>query len=92
LGAGLPETSATAPQFIQLDGSSSGCIAWTGTDAASHLNVQCTTQFPQFPDPEHTKTELSETALGAPGFVSNEIAWTGTDAHHQLNVAQLQGL
>jgi hypothetical protein len=92
LGAGLPETSATAPQFVQPNGSSSGCIAWTGTDAANHLNVQCTTQFPQFPDPAHTKTELSETALGGPGFIGNEIAWTGTDAAHHLNVAQLQGL
>jgi hypothetical protein len=92
LGAGLPETSATAPQFIQPDGSGSGCIAWTGADAANHLNVQCTTQFPQFPDPAHTKTELSETALGAPGFLGNLIAWTGTDAAHHLSVAQLQGL
>ena len=39
LGAGLPETSAAAPQFIQPAGSSSGCITWTGTDAANHLNV-----------------------------------------------------
>jgi hypothetical protein len=91
LGAGLPQTSASAPQFLP-QGSSSGCIAWTGTDAAHHLNVQCTTHFPQFPDPAHTKTVLAETALGAPGFVSNEIAWTGTDAAHHLNVAQLQGL
>jgi hypothetical protein len=92
LGAGLPQTSVTAPQFLQPNGSTSGCIAWTGTDAAHHLNVQCTTQFPQFPDPAHTKTVLSETALGAPGFDSNEIAWTGTDLAHHLNVAQLQGL
>jgi hypothetical protein len=90
LGAGLPQTSATAPQLLAQE--SSSCIAWTGTDAAHHLNVQCTTLFPQFPDPAHTKTVLSETALGAPGFVSNEIAWTGTDAAHHLNVAQLQGL
>jgi hypothetical protein len=92
LGAGLPQTSANAPQFLQQGGNSSGCIAWTGTDAAHHLNVQCTTQFPQFPDPAHTKTKLPETALGAPGFTSNEIAWTGTDVAHHLNVAQLQGL
>jgi hypothetical protein len=88
LGSGLPETSATAPQFGF--GSSQRCIAWTGTDAAHHLNVQCTTQFPQFPDPAHTKTELSETALGAPGFAVSAIAWTGTDAAHHLNVAKLQ--
>jgi hypothetical protein len=92
LGAGLPETSGTAPAFVQPHGSASGCIAWTGTDVASHLNVQCTMQFPQFPDPAHTKTKLSETALGGPGFFANEIAWTGTDAAHHLNVAQLQGL
>jgi hypothetical protein len=91
LGAGLPQTSANAPQF-ESQGGSSGCIAWTGTDAANHLNVQCTTQFPQFPDPADTKTKLAETALGAPGFVGKEIAWTGTDRAHHLNVAQLQGV
>jgi hypothetical protein len=92
LGTGLPETSATAPQFEPQSGSASGCMTWTGTDAAHHLNVQCTTTFPQFPDPAHTKTVLAETALGAPSFVGNEIAWTGTDRAHHLNVAQLQGL
>jgi hypothetical protein len=60
------------------------------------LNVQCTTQFPQFPNPAQTKTVLPETALGAPGFTSTasggEIAWTGTDLAHHLNVAVLSGL
>ncbi len=91
LGSGLPQTSATAPQFFN---SSNPCIAWTGTDAVHHLNVQCTTQFPQFPNPAQTKTVLPETALGAPGFSmfsQAEIAWTGTDAAHHLNVATLQG-
>jgi len=94
LGSGLPQTSATAPQFFN---SSNPCIAWTGTDAVHHLNVQCTTQFPQFPNPAQTKTVLPETALGAPGFSAfispsqAEIAWTGTDAAHHLNVATLQG-
>jgi hypothetical protein len=48
LGSGLPQTSASAPQFVPLGDSPStnGCIAWTGTDAAHHLNVQCTTSFP----------------------------------------------
>jgi hypothetical protein len=91
LGSGLPQLSSTAPQVVQPGehSSSNGCIAWTGTDAAHHLNVQCTSQFPQFPDPAQTKTVLPETALGAPGFTGNEIAWTGTDAAHHLNVAQL---
>jgi hypothetical protein len=93
LGSGLPQTSASTPQFIPTTGSSSGCIAWTGTDAAHHLNVQCTTTFPQFPDPAQTKTVLRETALGGPGLTtgqnSAEIAWTGTDAAHHLNVATL---
>jgi hypothetical protein len=95
LGSGLPQTSATAPQFVQAGGTSvrfPPCIAWTGTDAAQHLNVQCTTQFPQWPDPAHTKTVLPETALGAPGFFQGEIAWTGTDAAHHLNVAQLENV
>jgi hypothetical protein len=94
LGSGLPQTSATAPQFLDT---SNPCIAWTGTDAVHHLNVQCTTQFPQFPNPAQTKTVLPETALGAPGFSAfispsqAEIAWTGTDLAHHLNVATLQG-
>jgi hypothetical protein len=99
LGGGLPQTSATAPQVGASDTSSNGCITWTGTDPAHHLNVQCTTQFPQFPDPAHTKTVLPETALGAPGGgegfselgFGGEIAWTGTDPAHHLNVAQLLG-
>jgi hypothetical protein len=89
LGSGLPQTSAAAPQFLDT---SNPCVAWTGTDATHHLNVQCTTQFPQFPNPAQTKTVLPETALGAPGFSGDEIAWTGTDAAHHLNVAKLQGL
>jgi hypothetical protein len=91
LGSGLPQTSANAPQFGVVQGPSiNGCIAWTGTDAAHHLNVQCSTQFPQFPDPAQSKTVLPETALGAPGFTGSEIAWTGTDRAHHLNVAQLK--
>ena len=53
-----------------------------------------TQQARQFPNPAQTKTVLSETALGAPGFSmfsQSEIAWTGTDAAHHLNVATLQG-
>jgi len=93
LGSGLPQTSATAPQVLQRT-ATDACVVWTGTDAVHHLNVQCTTQFPQFPNPAQTKTVLSETALGAPGFSmfsQSEIAWTGTDAAHHLNVATLQG-
>jgi hypothetical protein len=95
-GSGLPQTSATAPQFV-VQGTVGMCMSWTGTDAANHLNVQCTTQFPQFPDPAQTKTVLSETALGAPGMSIGgspsfgEIAWTGTDPAQHLNVAGLQG-
>lgn len=96
LGSGLPETSATAPTLLApLTGES--CISWTGTDFAHHLNVQCTTQFPQFPNPAQTKTVLPETALGTQGAAFfggadlGEIAWTGTDAAHHLNVAVLQG-
>ena len=100
LGSGLPETSATAPTLLSPNGSDS-CISWTGTDPAHHLNVQCTTyeQFPQFPDPEHTKTVLPETALGTQGSAfggggpdTGFIAWTGTDSAHHLNVAVLRGL
>jgi hypothetical protein len=97
-GSGLPQTSASAPQFV-IQGTSGMCMSWTGTDAANLLNVQCTTQaqFPQFPDPADTKTVLPETALGTPPMSIGgspsfaEIAWTGTDAAHHLNVAGLQG-
>jgi hypothetical protein len=96
LSSPLPQTSANAPQF-EASSASDVCVSWTGTDATHHLNVQCTTSFPQFPAPAATKTVLPETALGAPGlaFTSNttaNIAWTGTDAAHHLNVAALQGV
>src|SRR5258706_6284329 len=60
----LPETSIAGPGLAGLE------IAWTGTDAAHHLNVKCTTQFPQFPNPTTPKTAQPETALGAPAFTS----------------------
>jgi hypothetical protein len=93
-GSGLPQTSAFAPQFSQSS-ATNACIAWTGTDATHHLNVQCAFQFPPFPAAA-TKTVLSETAAGAPSFTitsftNADIAWTGTDAAHHLNVASLQG-
>jgi hypothetical protein len=64
--------------------------AWTGIDPASHINIQWTTSFPEWPDPASSKYVLGQTALGGPQIALNDgylIAWTGTDSAHSLNVA-----
>jgi hypothetical protein len=97
-GVGLPETSAFAPQTVNItffpdNGRPPGpadWIGWTGTDPAHHLNLQSTTTFPTFTNPAGTKTTLGETAFGGPALAFNfegQIAWTGTDPAHHLNIA-----
>jgi hypothetical protein len=75
LGSGLLQTSVTAPQFIAHGTSPNGCIAWTGTDAVHHLNVQCTTQFPQFPDPAHTKHRAARDGARRAGLHRHWAGW-----------------
>jgi hypothetical protein len=95
LGSGLAETSPSSPNMIhfQSEGGPEFWIAWTGTDAAYHLNVKWTPTS-SYPHWTGAKTILPESALGGPGLGFQEgllIAWTGTDSTHHLNVARLQG-
>lgn len=85
----LPETSIAGPGFAGT------AIAWTGTDAAHHLNIRVGsgTNFP-------TKTILPETSPFGPAFspavnirpgLPYALAWTGTDGNHSLNVEIFPG-
>jgi hypothetical protein len=97
LGAGgLPQLSAAAPDslFTPREGGPEHWLAWTGTDAFRHLNIQWTAHYPQWPDPARTKTILGDTALHGPQIATNAgffIAWTGTDSAHHVNVAYFEG-
>ena len=90
LSAAAPDAYALGPS---LDQGNRSWLGWTGTDEAHHLNLQSTTSFPNFTNPENTKTTLVDTAIGGPalsfntGLNENLLAWTGTDAAHHLNVA-----
>ncbi len=84
----LPDTSIDGPA---LDSAGSETVlAWTGTDAAHHLNVETSTDGLQYGH----KIILSETSPFRPdvtvtpvqaGFVV-ALAWTGSDLNHSLNV------
>lgn len=93
--AALADTSPFAPVMMQFhtEGGPEFWIAWTGTDAAHHLNVKWTT--PQaFPAITGTKTVLADTAFGHPGLGFNNglfLAWAGTDGAHHLNVLRFEG-
>jgi hypothetical protein len=85
-----PDTYSLAPFSPPPSGPVREWVGWTGFDAAHHLNVQWTTNFPSFSDQTTTRTVLSDTALGGPALAyngGNQIAWTGTDPYHHLNIA-----
>jgi hypothetical protein len=93
----INEWSGSAPSMMGIVGKGSTpghWLAWTGTgtDTAHHVNVQYTTNFPNWPAAD-TKAVLGETTLGGPqvGYVGGDqqvlVAWTGTDPTHHLNVA-----
>ena len=89
------ETSAFAPDtvFFTSEGGPGNWIGWTGRDASHHLNLQWSTSFLGFSDPDHTQTTLNELALGGPALAFNagpQIAWTGGDAAHHLNIATFE--
>jgi hypothetical protein len=96
-GHAIAQTSFAAPDSFALGpfigAGNQEWLGWTGTDAAHHLNLQSTSTFPAFPDPDDTKTILSDTAIGGPAVSFNAainknlLAWAGTDAAHHLNVA-----
>jgi hypothetical protein len=84
----LPDTSIDGPALDSTGNVS--VLAWTGTDAAHHLNVETSTDGLHY---SH-KLILNETSPFRPdvavtpvqaGFVV-VLAWTGTDANHSLNV------
>lgn len=83
-GPAVWSSGGVAPLFV---------LAWTGTDAAHHLNVMTSRDGFHY----GAKRILSETSpyrpavafdgSGRAGFVV--VAWTGTDAAHTLNVEYL---
>ncbi len=90
----LGETSIDGPAVWSLPGVTSPFVlAWTGTDAAHHVNVMTSRNGFTY----GAKRILRETSpyppavtfegSGRAGFVV--VAWTGTDAAHTLNVTYL---
>lgn len=84
----LPETSIDGPGLASVGTTS--VIAWTGTDAAHHLNVEISTDGLHFD--LRTKLTLNETSPFRPDVtlltenLPISVAWTGTDANHSLNL------
>jgi hypothetical protein len=86
----LPETSIDSPALASLPtgGANESVIAWTGDDAAHHLNVETS------PDGLHFghKLTLNETSPYRPDVAISSaggpisVAWTGADVNHSLNV------
>jgi hypothetical protein len=78
------ETSNSPPAITSFHGHE--YIAWTGADAAHHLNIGIPTSI--FGVPIVLKTTLPDTSYYAPALAvfNNRIylAWTGTDGH--LNI------
>lgn len=85
----LPETSPFRPAVVALSDPAGGIVsvAWTGTDAAHHLNVMWDVYGTR------RKVTLADTSIAGPAlrfFNGNlYLSWTGTDANHSLNVMSL---
>lgn len=93
----LPETSPSGPALWTARGVPSSttfnsALAWTGTDAAHHVNVLTSADGQHF----GSKMTLNETAISSPAVAAIlsgpsatrvlVVAWTGTDARHSLNI------
>ena len=87
----LGETSVDGPSLWTSDtGSVRAVIAWTGTDAAHHLNLLTSENGTSW----GSKVTLSETSrfrssvirTGPNASDSVDAAWTGTDSNQSLNV------
>ncbi len=82
----LPETSIDGPTLSSVG--SDSVLAWTGTDAEHHLNVETSSAGLPFGN----KRTLDETSLFRPAVAlaaqdgAVAVAWTGTDSNHSLNV------
>jgi hypothetical protein len=91
---GLVEWSAWGPSMRGLHAVNMPVhwLAWTGIDAAHHVNVQYTESYPNWTN-VYSKAVLRETSIDGPqlGYVGVGgqvlVSWTGTDAAHHLNVA-----
>lgn len=88
----LADTSIDGPA-ITTTYSPATALAWTGTDAAHHLNVMISSDGLHYSS-KHILPELSlwrpalafiDSGRGAP-YGTLVLAWTGTDARHTLNV------
>lgn len=87
----LAQTSIDGPAlWTSPSGAIRGEVAYTGTDAAHHLNVMTSTDGIHYDN----KRILNDTSFVRPALVrfgSNDtdniaLAWTGDDANHSLNV------
>ncbi|HUY79134.1 MAG TPA: hypothetical protein VMV29_20370 [Ktedonobacterales bacterium] len=86
----LPETSIDGPALdsVATGGTNESVIAWTGTDALNHLNVETSADGLHFghklilDDTSAFRPDVAIGALNAP----ISVAWTGTDPNHSLNV------
>lgn len=87
----LGETSIDGPAVWSLPGATAPFVlAWTGTDAAHHVNVRTSSNGFQYgpkkvlPETSPHRPAVTFEGSGRAGFVV--VAWTGTDAAHTLNV------
>ncbi|HEX8729460.1 MAG TPA: polysaccharide deacetylase family protein [Ktedonobacterales bacterium] len=84
----LADTSIDGPAlWTTTNGVVRGVLAWTGTDAAHHLNVSTTSIGTKFSN----KVTLPETSPTRPAVTRTPagkvaVAWIGTDANQTLNV------
>jgi hypothetical protein len=94
----LAETSIDGPSVAYYvpgrpqDGTADSVIAWTGTDAAHHLNVMKSADGIHYdaktklilPELSSFRPSVTRQSDPAGGLVS--VAWVGVDANHSLNV------
>lgn len=84
------ETSPFRPAIaaVSTDANPTVLIAWTGTDAAHHVNL-----LSGVPGQGYTKAILPQTSFTAPSLALNGgtvyVAWAGTDANHSLNIVPI---
>ena len=84
----LPDTSIDGPTLDSAGNES--VLAWTGTDAAHHLNVETSTDGLHYghklilDESSPFRPDVTVTPVQASFVVA--LAWTGTDASHTLNV------
>jgi hypothetical protein len=87
----LPETTIDGPALSSVTGSTNrSVIAWTGTDAAHHLNVETSSDGLHFGDKrilgQTSPFRPDVTQVGQSDGGQVTVAWTGTNAARSLNV------